>query len=209
MCDKAGNFSGVDIELAKMFAKFINREIEIKSMDFDGLVSGIQSKKADLAVGAISITEDRKAVVDFSPAYHKSGFVLLMLEGSPESLEAISRTEKMVGVRQGTWQEKKVKTQWAEISNLFVKSFDKLCLDEVVSKLRADEVAAFVLDADEARYISTKVPGLRLVPLDLEPLDLAFVVAKGSPHAKQLADFMEQKADDIQAVKVKYLSAAS
>ncbi|MDR0943660.1 MAG: transporter substrate-binding domain-containing protein [Ruminococcus sp.] len=72
--------TGFDIEFILRFAEATNRKIEITNMSFDALLPSIQSGKYDVAIGLITITEERsKSVLFTDPVYYeRSGVVYKM-----------------------------------------------------------------------------------------------------------------------------------
>lgn len=207
MKNEKGELVGFDIELIRMIAGSMHRGVELKCLPFDELIDAIQTRKGDVAIGDISITEDRERLVDFSPAYHQSGFCLLMLDTTSGELKDLSN--KMIGVRKGTWQEKAVKTSWADLPNLFVQSFDHLTIPDIVAKLRSGDLAACILDTDEAQYIVNNNKDLKIVALPaVGMLGIGVITCQGSIYSKPIREFIEKHPSEINALKVKWFSPA-
>jgi polar amino acid transport system substrate-binding protein len=74
-------------------------KMEVLNVSWDPLVSG-QTKGFDLAISEISITDDRKKVVDFSVPYFSSDIGVLVKKGT--SLDEKSIKEARIGVQSGT-----------------------------------------------------------------------------------------------------------
>jgi polar amino acid transport system substrate-binding protein len=75
--------TGFDIEFMTRFAESTNRKLEVTNMSFDALLPYLQSGKADLAVGSITITEERKELVLFTePIYFERSNVVYKIAGS-------------------------------------------------------------------------------------------------------------------------------
>ena len=72
---------GFDIELISQIAEKLGYEVEIKTMAFSGVVPSIQTGKADIAVGGLSITLDLPELVAFSEPVFHSGTVVLTDQG--------------------------------------------------------------------------------------------------------------------------------
>ena len=72
---------GFDIELMSQIAEKLGYEIEIETMAFSGVVPSIQTGKADIAVGGLSITLDLPELVTFSEPIFHSGTVALVDQG--------------------------------------------------------------------------------------------------------------------------------
>ena len=64
--DDAGNPIGVSVDLAKAFGESIGREVVIENIAWDGLIPALQTGKVDMIISSMTITADRKEVVDFS-----------------------------------------------------------------------------------------------------------------------------------------------
>ena len=61
-----GKIAGYEVELVAMFCDKYGYTLEVDEMYFDGLLSAVQSGKADIAVGGIGKTEERAKSVIFS-----------------------------------------------------------------------------------------------------------------------------------------------
>lgn len=77
--DEGGAYSGFSIELWEAIAKRLNVETQYQSREnVKDLLSDVQSKKADVAVAAISITAERDRTLDFSQPIYDSGLQILV-----------------------------------------------------------------------------------------------------------------------------------
>jgi polar amino acid transport system substrate-binding protein len=73
-----GKYSGFEIELWEAIAKEIGVTFEYEKHHFQELIPLIAEKKADVAFSAITITEKREEIVDFSHSTFKSGLHILL-----------------------------------------------------------------------------------------------------------------------------------
>ncbi|MDY0151920.1 MAG: ABC transporter substrate-binding protein [Candidatus Cloacimonas sp.] len=71
------SFVGVDIDLARRIAQKLDMEFKIIDMDFDTLIPSLGSNKIDLALSAITINDERMALVDFSQPYYVGNQVII------------------------------------------------------------------------------------------------------------------------------------
>ena len=78
---KNGELSGLEPALLTEWANRRNWKLEYLVMDFAALIPAVQAGKADVAVGDISITEERTKEVLFSDAYIESHTVLITRKG--------------------------------------------------------------------------------------------------------------------------------
>ncbi len=69
---------GFDIELAKAIAKDRGEKLNLRVMYFNELLPALANGKIDMAISVITVTEDRKKIVDFSEPYLADAAVLLI-----------------------------------------------------------------------------------------------------------------------------------
>jgi glutamine transport system substrate-binding protein len=71
-------------------------------MDFGGIIPALKANQLDVAIAGMSITDERKKVVDFSNAYFDAGLTLVVKKdnNSIENLEDLKG--KTVAVKKGT-----------------------------------------------------------------------------------------------------------
>ena len=55
-----GKIDGIDPVIIKEIAKSLDYELEIQDMNFESIITAVQSGKADIAASGITVTEDRK-----------------------------------------------------------------------------------------------------------------------------------------------------
>ena len=89
-----GEPAGYDLELMLRIGEILDRKVEFTGVDFSGLIPMLQSGRADAAVGCMSITDERRKVVDMSDSYYEGGlyFIVRKVNESPASVS--SQTEK-------------------------------------------------------------------------------------------------------------------
>jgi glutamine transport system substrate-binding protein len=98
---KTGQHVGFDVELWAAIAKEAGLDYELQPMAFKGIVPGLQSSQLDVGIAGMSITEERKMVIDFSDGYYDSGLLLLVpTESSIKGLADLA--DKTVATKTGT-----------------------------------------------------------------------------------------------------------
>jgi polar amino acid transport system substrate-binding protein len=83
--------SGIEIDILTEWANRRNWRLEFLVMDFASQIPAVQTGKADMAMGMISVTEERKKQVLFSDGYFDSYILFLTRKGEKEMLLAQSR----------------------------------------------------------------------------------------------------------------------
>ncbi len=63
--------AGFDVELVSLFAKSMKMDVEVISMDFGGLVSGLSTDYIDIAANSIMYTPERGAAIAFAEPYQQ------------------------------------------------------------------------------------------------------------------------------------------
>ncbi|MGP5525408.1 transporter substrate-binding domain-containing protein [Psychrobacter celer] len=87
--DADGNLIGYEIELVDALCAQMKAECEVISQDWDGLIPGLNAQKFDAAIAGMSITPERKEVVDFSDPYFHSGIILIGKKGDDLAIDAL------------------------------------------------------------------------------------------------------------------------
>ena len=75
-------YSGFEIELWEKIAKAFSMDFEYREMEFDELITAIEKKHIDIAIGGIIRTSERERKIDFSFFTLKSGLSILISKKS-------------------------------------------------------------------------------------------------------------------------------
>lgn len=112
MNEKTGDFEGFDVDVYKAICDKLGLEPNIlPSVQFDTIVPTIkQGGKADVSLGAITITDEREQEIDFSDPYLDSNQSIVVKKGSDATTEDELNVEGMqIAVQSGTTGE-----SWAQ-----------------------------------------------------------------------------------------------
>lgn len=80
-----GQPTGYDVEIILRIAAALGKRVEFIPVDFSGLIAMLQSGKADAAIGSMSITEERRELVDMTDSYYDGGVYLVVRSVDGES----------------------------------------------------------------------------------------------------------------------------
>ena len=95
-----GQPDGFDMALIKAIGDKMGVEVKIENMEFASLVSSI-GNKIDVAIAGMTVTDERKEVVDFSDAYYDAvQYVIVPADSSIGTAEDL--VGKTIGVQLGT-----------------------------------------------------------------------------------------------------------
>ena len=203
MTTDAGDFEGIDIETAQAIADKLGLELQIDDMDFDAALLSVQQGKADIVMAGVTVTDERKAVMDFSDSYATGIQSIIVPEGSdiasPDDL-----TGKKIGTQRGT-------TGYIYCSDDFgdenVVAYDDGLT--AVQALNNGQVDAVVIDNAPAQEFVAANPGLKILDTSYAEEDYAIGMAKNSPLEDAVNSVLEElKADGtLQAIVDKYITA--
>ena len=73
---------GIDAEIAGAIAKKLGLELQIDDMEFDSIIESVKGGKADMGLAGMTVTEERKEVVNFTASYATGVQVVIVTEGS-------------------------------------------------------------------------------------------------------------------------------
>ncbi|MTI65755.1 MAG: transporter substrate-binding domain-containing protein [Firmicutes bacterium] len=129
---------GFDIDIAKEIANDLGVELEIKDMQFAGLLAALNAKKIDIVIAGMTPTEDRKKSVDFSKVYYtaKQG-VVVSKEKADEIKTKKDLEDKKIGVQKGTTQEKIAKENFKEAKIVGLGKISDIMLQVMQKKIDA------------------------------------------------------------------------
>jgi len=183
---------GFDPAIGAEIAKRMGLEVEIITTAWDGIIGGLLAKKYDAIVGSMSITEERKEVVDFVGPYYRMSRAIFTAEGSPiTSLDGLA--DATVGATLGETHE-----QWAKEQGYNVRTYKGL--PELLLELENGRIDAIVTD-DIPVLLAIRESGKAIAQLDTSSLEgvadqAGIAVRQGNP---ELVAAMQAALDELQA----------
>lgn len=97
-----GKYIGFDMDLVQAIGEVANLDIEVKSMNFDGIIPALESASVDGAISAMTITEERAKSVLFSDPYYLSNQSILVKADNNTIKSADDLKGKKIGVQIST-----------------------------------------------------------------------------------------------------------
>ncbi|WP_090088166.1 transporter substrate-binding domain-containing protein [Clostridium uliginosum] len=183
--EENGTYKGIDVELLDAISKEEGFKYELKPMDFNGIIPGLTSNQLDGAIAGISITDERKEVLDFSNEYFDSGLSIFVSTNNTTINGEKDLQGKTVAVKKGTAGEKYALDN-AEKLGLDVKHFEdspSMCL--AVQNGNTDfALEDYPVIAYKIKLDNPKV--LKLAGDKVTTVNYGFAVAKGKN--KELLD---------------------
>lgn len=75
---KGDNYYGIDMEIAKLLADKLGKELVIENMEFDAVCLSVGQQKCDIAMAGLTIKPDREEYVTFSESYYSASQKLIV-----------------------------------------------------------------------------------------------------------------------------------
>ena len=70
--------TGIDAELAQAICDKLGYELQIEDMEFDSIITAVQTGKADFGMAGMTVTEDRLKNIDFTDTYTTAKQVIII-----------------------------------------------------------------------------------------------------------------------------------
>ncbi len=198
-----GGFEGIDIEIAGAIAEKLGLELQIDDMDFDAALLAVQNGKSDIVMAGVTVTDDRKAVMDFSDSYSTGVQVVIVKEGSDVTIDNLG--EKMIGTQRGTTGNIYCSDDYGDDH---VVAYDNGIT--AVQALLNGQVDCVVIDSAPASEFVANNAGLQILDTEYVTEDYAIGIGKGNTALLDAVNgaLAELQADGtIDSIVAKYISA--
>lgn len=101
--DESGQLTGFEVDFANAVAKQLGVKAEFQPTKWDGILAALESKRLDVVINQVTISEERKRKYDFSAPYTVSGIQALTRKADADSIKSpADLAGKKVGVGLGT-----------------------------------------------------------------------------------------------------------
>ncbi|HEY4804604.1 MAG TPA: transporter substrate-binding domain-containing protein [Paraburkholderia sp.] len=98
-----GELVGYDVDIARAVAAKMGLKPEFVTTEWSGIIAGLQAGKFDVIVNQVGVTDQRKAALDFSPAYTYSAAQLIQRKDDTRQFKSLDDLKgKKLGVGLGT-----------------------------------------------------------------------------------------------------------
>lgn len=184
---------GVDVDIAEAIAEALGKELVIQNVTFDGALLAVQQGKADFAAAGITVTDERKEVMDFSITYATSKQVVVVKKdaGRVESVDALS-ADTVIGVQTGT-----VADFYCQDEGLTenYKQYNKFL--EAAMDLKNDKIDCIIMDLLPAEEMVAANSDLMILDGEVLTDEYAIAVQKGNTEMlEQINGVLEQLIAD-------------
>ena len=193
---------GIDADIAKAIADKLGLKLEIQDMEFNSIITAVQSGKADLGLAGMTVTDERKQSVDFTDSYATGIQSVIVKEGS--SIKYIDDLKgKKIGVQLATTGDIYAKDDFGEEN---VEEYNKGA--DAVMALTSGKIDAVIIDNQPAKSFVETTDGLQILDTDYVQEDYAAAIQKGNTDLLNAVNgaLKELKEDGtIQKILDKYI----
>ena len=176
--DNNNKIVGIDAEIAAAVAEKLGYNLEIKDMEFDSLITAVQSGAIDFALAGMTVTDERKESVDFSDTYATGVQVIIVPEKSAiASVEDLSG--KTIGVQAGTTGDIYCTDEFGQD---MVKQYKNGA--EAIAALKNGQVECVVIDNEPAKNYVKANEGLKILETEYAVEDYAAAISKENTELK-------------------------
>ena len=172
--DEKGQPIGLDVELARLAAKDLGVELEIKDMEWTGLIPALQTGKIDVIISGITGTLERAKTISFTSSYFSTGLcALLSTSRAPDVTDVaqLDDAKRIIAVKTGTTADILATKRFPKATINRFKD-ESACVQEVVNG-RADAFLYDQLSIAKHAKDYPKVTRAILKPFTYEPFCIA------------------------------------
>lgn len=175
-----GRVSGVDIDIMNKVGERLGKKVIFENVTFDTIVDSVSDGRlANVGAAGLSITEERKAKVDFSQVYYQANLYVIyqtkndvldkvMTDGNTGIYWSNLKTTKGIGVQTGTTADLFLGDELAEGGSLEgVNKTDYDSLDTAISDLGLG-IDYLIIDELPAKTLCKNYKGISCLPLYYE-----------------------------------------
>lgn len=186
--NKDGSYEGIDISMAESLAKSLGAKIKWVETTWKTLTPDFLKGECDIAVGGISINDDRKKIAYLSDMLSVDGKIPLVLCENKDKYQTVEQ----INQPHVTLIEPKGGTNEAFVHKYLPKA--KLTLSDdnmaIFQQLVDKKYEVMITDASEALYQQKRQPKLCAInpTTPMQHIEKAYMLPKGDYNWKQYVD---------------------
>ena len=202
---------GIDTEIVAAIAEKLGLDYKIEDMEFDSIITSVQTGKADIGLAGITVTEERKEAVNFTESYATGKQVIIVTEDSAiTSVDDLfaEGASHIIGVQRNTTGD--LYTTW-DLEDAGLATIDRYSKGaEAVQALKTGKVDCVVIDNEPAKAFVSEVDGLKILETEYIEEQYAAAMNKDNEALYEAVNgaLKELIADGtVQSIIDKYISA--
>ena len=200
-----GELKGFDIDLAKLIAKELEKEVAFQEGQFSSLLAMLDNGKVDAAISTFTITEDRQKNFDFSTPYHFESMAAVFKADASLIKQPSDLTGKKVVSQLGSTMALWLQKHAAQLNIAEVSAVDNN--NQCIEALKAGHADVVIMDGSQAPVFCKKNPGLTYASIVQAPDGFGIAVRKGDPILLKINEILKKLEEDgtLQQLREKWL----
>ena len=178
---EGSNIVGIDAEIAGAIADKLGLELVIEDMEFDAIITAVQTGKIDIGLAGMTVTDERKEAVNFTSSYATGVQVVIVAEDSPiASVDDLfaEGASHVIGVQRNTTGD--LYTTW-DLEDEGLATIDRYSKGaEAVMALKTGKVDCVVIDNEPAKAFVAENEGLKILDTEYAVEEYAAAVSKNN-----------------------------
>ena len=178
---EGSNIVGIDAEIAGAIADKLGLELVIEEMEFDAIITAVQTGKIDIGLAGMTVTDERKEAVNFTSSYATGVQVVIVAEDSPiASVDDLfaEGASHVIGVQRNTTGD--LYTTW-DLEDEGLATIDRYSKGaEAVMALKTGKVDCVVIDNEPAKAFVAENEGLKILDTEYAVEEYAAAVSKNN-----------------------------
>ncbi len=182
---EGGEVVGIEVQILKLICQELGVELKIEQMDFDSVLTGIQTAKYDCGMSGITVDEDRKKNMLFTDPYYNAAQVIVVKADSAITGKA-DLADKTVSVQTGTTAE-----SGCQDAKIAYQGFNANA--DAKAALTTGKVDAWIVDNLTAIQMVEEGDGLTILEEKMTNEPYAFAFAFGSEDLVAQINTIQEK----------------
>lgn len=195
---------GIDAEIAAAVAEKLGLQLVIEDMEFDSIITAVQTGKADMGLAGMTVTEDRLQNVNFSDTY-ATGIQSVIVKEDSDIASLDDLAGKMIGVQLGTTGDIYASDEFgADHVDQYNKGND------AVMALLSGKIDAVIIDNEPAKSYVAANEGLKILDTEYAVEDYAAAISKDNTALLDAINgALKELTEDgtLDAIVAKYIPA--
>ena len=194
--------AGLEYDLAKRFVDSLGPEYQLEVVivdSFSKIIPALLSNKADIAAADITVTVERKNIVDFSEPYHDvQQYVAYNRDRNPKPKNLKALDGHIIAVPAGTSFAERMRKLGKQHPDLVWDEIQDTSSEQLLESLANEEIDYTVADSHLLAVMQYYYPSISAAFALGEPEQIAWAMARGKNPAllKKINAFFKQIKQD-------------
>ena len=137
-------YYGVDMELAKLLADRLDKELVIQNMNFDAVCLSVGQHQCDIAMAGLTVSPTREEYVQFSDSYYNASQVVVA-RGDDTTFDSCTTAEEVEEVLKGFGSDVTIGCQTGTTGQFYVDGDEGLGFEGLTAQSRGYQNASLAM----------------------------------------------------------------